>query len=164
MAPAVQPGPEAVGSALVAGQAGVVGEHMLVEAQLAARSDHAMQLGQRGCLVGDRAQHQGGHAGVHGAARERDRFCGAVDDGHRYGSLAGRLDRQAPQVGLGFDGDDLGDGVWVVGEVEPAAGADLDDSAREAGEEPLTMLCVPSRVDRTGHARIGVGEHRVRSP
>ena len=63
--------------------------------------------------------------------------------------------RELAQVALRLDRDDLGDRVGVVGEVEPVAGADLDDPSAEAFEQAAAVI---GRAAPFG-ARGGLGVH-----
>lgn len=56
------------------------------------------------------------------------------------------------QVRLRFDGDDLGDRVGIVGEVEAVAGSDFDHSAGQAVQERCAVRC-----DAAFHQEAGAG-------
>ena len=71
-------GPEQVGDLLEAGEARVLGAHMLVEAQFAVRAQHAPQLTERGGLIGDRAEDEGDDRGVDRGLLERQTLRGPV--------------------------------------------------------------------------------------
>jgi hypothetical protein len=86
---------------------------------------------------------------------------GAIDHADGDGSLLGGGFGQGAEVQLRLDGEQFG-GRWrVVGEVEAAAGADLQDPAGQAGEESAAVLeralGVHGRADPGEHA----GEDRV---
>jgi hypothetical protein len=140
VAAADQPPPGALEPVLPAGQPRVVGSHVLVEAQPPARAQHPANLGQGPVRVGDGAQHQAGHHRVDGAVGGGQRLGDPVGHPDRHRRLAGRGQGLAAQVGLWLDGPDLGDGGRVVGEVEAVAGADLQDPAREAGQQPSSVV------------------------
>ena len=99
-----------------------------------------MELGQGTGLIWDRAQHQGGDSGVHAGVRRREGVGAAVDHPDRNRRLAGGDLGQAAQIRLGFHSEDLGDGGWVVGEVEAVAGAHLQDPAGQAGQQRAAVL------------------------
>ncbi len=119
--------------------AGPAREHVLIEAELTAGTHYAAQLGQRLCLVGDRAQHEAGDSGVEGPIACGEPGVGAVDDGdpdRRLRSLGPGL---LAQVGLRLDGDDLAHTLRVVDEVRAIAGAKLEHPSRESGEQLTPM-------------------------
>ena len=122
--------PEPVQASLHAGGCAVARDDMLVEAQLAPGPDDAPQLVEGGGLVRDGAEHERCHAGVERVVVGRERVGYAGDDGHRRGRLGGRLLGAIAEVGLGLEGDDLGDRRGVVAEVQTVAGADLDARGR----------------------------------
>jgi hypothetical protein len=117
---------------------------VLVEAQLAARTDHPPQLRQGARLVGHRAQHQHCHGGVEGAVLEGQVVGHRVDHPNRAARLACGVYRLGAQVGLRLDGDELRDRVRVVLEVRSAARADFDHPSAQprhgvASELPLLV-------------------------
>jgi len=63
-------GPDRVDPSLPASDLGVVGKDVFVEPQFAAGADDTVELGERGGLVGDGAEHEGGDTGVDGGARQ----------------------------------------------------------------------------------------------
>jgi hypothetical protein len=112
---------------------------VLEEAELAAGSQHAVQLGERQVDVGDRAQHQRGDGGGERRVGERKLLGDRLDHGHGHGCLTGGALGVLTQVGLGLDGDHLTHRPRVVGEVEPVPGADLE----HLPAEPLEQLSAP---------------------
>jgi hypothetical protein len=69
---------------------GRVGSYVFVEAKLPARSDHAVQISQHRVLVGDRAEHERGHARVEGRILKGERATQAVHDRDRDGPRRAR--------------------------------------------------------------------------
>ena len=137
------------------------GDHVLVEAQLPVGSDDAPQLGQRGRLIGDAAQHERGDRGVERCGLGREGVGEAGDHGHVDRRGARRLLRPLAQVGLGLDGDDLGDGRRVVAEVQAVARSDLDHAAGEAGEHLGPVLRAALALDAGAGRGVEAGEDRV---
>jgi hypothetical protein len=84
----------------------------------------------------------------------------------RDGDRDGRPRRGAlgtfTQVGLGLDGDDLIDRGRVVPEVRAAAGAHLNHSTLQAGEQLAAMLGAAATLADLRDPRIDAGEHRMR--
>jgi hypothetical protein len=72
----------------------------------------------------------------------------------RIGTGAARAASAAPlaQVRLGLDGHDLLHAGWIVREVEPVPGADLDDPADEAVEQLPAELGLTSLLVARGEA------------
>ena len=139
-----------------------MGDDVLVEAQLAPGPDDAPQLVERGGLVRDGAEHERCHPGVEPVVVSRERVGDAGDDGHPHGRLGRRLLGAIAEVGLGLEGDDLGDRRGVVAEVQTVAGADLDDAAAEIREQLVAVLggaCVLRA--RAQQQRPHAGEERV---
>ena len=134
-----------VGQALDAAAERVVGDHVLVEAQLATGADHATQLGEGLLLVGDRAEDERGDPGVEGCVPGGDPGCHAVDHLDGDGGLGGRLERRLAQHRLGLDGEHALDRLGVEGEVEAVARADLDHLAGEPGEQLAAVLALGAR-------------------
>ena len=60
-----RPEPRPLDYALDAGKLWIAGDHVLEEAQLAVGPDNPSKLAKRHPLVGDRAQHEGHHGGIH---------------------------------------------------------------------------------------------------
>lgn len=131
---------------------------MLEADQRAAGFEHAHDLGQRGGLVVDRAQDGGGDDGVEGAALDGQRFGGAVDDRDPQSQFVGAFAGEVAEVRLGFDGDQFGDRVGVVGEVGAEAAADLQDAAGDRGEEACALLGEAAGLQLGGGGRIPAGE------
>ncbi len=121
---------------------------MLVEAQLAARSQHAVQFAQAGRDVLDGAQHPGRDGDIERGVAERQALGGRVDDLHRD-----RCDRRGqlgtlPEVRLRFDRDEIDHRTReVVAEADAGAGADLEDVARYAVEQPPAVRRSTEGVD-----------------
>lgn len=139
MATAGKPGPYVVCSSLVPGQAGVIGEHMLIEAELAAGANDPVELSQRRGLDWHAAQHERDDTGVDRSIGQRDSVGGAVGDGDWYRGAPSRLYSPGTQVRLGLDGEYFGHVLWVMAKVEAVTSTDLNDSSVEASEEALTM-------------------------
>lgn len=68
---------------------------------------------------------------------------GAVDHSDRNWRLAGGDLGKAAQIRLGLHSEDLGDGRWVVGEVQTIAGADLQDPAGQAASSARWCSTAP---------------------
>jgi hypothetical protein len=134
---------------------------VLVEAQLAAGADHARQLGQRGRRVADAAQERRRDARVHRGVLEGEALRRAVDDADGHRCPGGRLAGEPPHVRLGLDRHDLGHRLRIVGEVDPAAGADLDDPPAQPGEHPAAVLDRALAVGIARQPRLQPREHRV---
>ena len=113
---------------------------MLVEAQLAAGAQHAVQLRQRGRLVGHRAEHQARDRDVDRLVLRRKAIGGGVHDGHGDVCRSGGLDRLAAQIGLRLDGDDLADVRRVQAEVRARAGAELQHPAAQPAQQLARCL------------------------
>ena len=160
VAAAGQPAPGALQPVLPAGQAGILGPHVLVEAQPSARAQHPTGLGQGLVQVGDRAQHQAGHHHVDGAVGGGQGLGGARQDPDRNRRLPGRGHGLAAQVGFWLYGQDFSDGGRVVREVEAVAGADLQDPTREAGQQPSAVVA-DLGVHEVADPRIDAGEQWV---
>jgi hypothetical protein len=111
-------------------------------------------------LVGHRAQHQRGDRGVHAGVGDGQRVGGAGDDLDRdRGAFGGSLGEVA-QEGFGFDGEDLGDGGRVVGEVEPVASADLQDAPGQLGKQ-LASARAGLRFDGLAEAWVDARKDRM---
>ena len=82
MAAAADERPDAAAGqrALQRGEPRLVGEDMLIEAQLAAGTDHATQVSERRADVGHGAQHRRHDGGVESLMLERELPGQAVDD------------------------------------------------------------------------------------
>jgi hypothetical protein len=134
---------------------------VLVEAQLAARADHARQLAQRARRIGHAAQHPGHYATVHRRVVGGQPVGEAVDDAHRDRGAACSVLRHRAQMGLGLDGEQLGDGGGVVGEAHAAAGADLDHAPAQIGQQPAAVLGAAAALLEPGGASEQAGEDRA---
>lgn len=64
---------------------------------------------------------------------------------------------------LGLDGDDLIDRGRVVPEVRAAAGAHLNHSALQAGEQLAAMLGAAATLADLRDPHIDAGEHRMQA-
>lgn len=82
-----------------------VRDHVLVEAQLAARADHAVQLRERRVLVGHRAEHERDDPRIEGLPLIWEATRATVYHGDRDRRLRCRALRTLAQVALGLDGD-----------------------------------------------------------
>ena len=102
------------------------GDDVFVEAQLAAGPDHAVKLGERAVLVGDRAEDEAGDRGVDDALVKWHVVSDAGHHAHWHRRAHRRLGGAGSERRLGLDRDDLGDLGRVVREVEPVTGSDLD--------------------------------------
>ena len=98
---------------------------MLVEAQLATGTDHAVELRERRLLIGHRAEHERNDASVEGFRLPGKATGVTVRDGDRHGRPRRGALGTLTQVRLGLDGNDLIDRGRVVPEVRAAAGAHL---------------------------------------
>src|SRR4029453_2642038 len=77
-------GPEdSVGDALEPRRCGAVGDHVLVEAQVAAGTDDSAELVEGALLAGEGAQHTGRDTGIEGPLVGRQPTGHAVDHLHR---------------------------------------------------------------------------------
>jgi hypothetical protein len=139
-----------------------LGDHVLIEAQLATGTNHAIQLRQRSLLVGHGAEHERNNPSI-------ERFCltgetiGSTtrhrdSDGRSYCGVLGAL----AQIGLGLDRDDLTDRGRIVLEVRAAASAHLYHSALQAGEQLAAVLAAATPLAHPCDPRIDTGEHRMR--
>ncbi len=140
MAAARQTGPEGrVGESLKARLPPGVRDHMLVEAQLAAWTDHAVKLRERRVLVG----HGASTSATTPASKRLCLAWEAVGDAMRNGDRDRRLGSSAlrafAQVALWLDSNHLTYGCQVVAKVR-AAGAHLDHPALQTHEQRAAML------------------------
>ena len=119
--------PDDVERALGGGEAPILGAHMLVEAQFAARPQDAVQLGEHRALVGDRTEHQRRDRHVERGVLEWELVCDGVDHARRRDCVGRRRGCAGAQVGLGLDGDDLANAFGVVGEVGAGPSTDFND-------------------------------------
>jgi hypothetical protein len=127
---------------------------VLEEAQLAARSQHPPQLGQRAHRIGDRAQHEAAHRRIEAAIRERQRLGRRVDDRDVDRNPLSRRGQALPQIWLRLQSDDLVDRGGIVREVRAGAGADLEHAARQALEQPAPSLGEPEPFGPLGLPRV----------
>jgi hypothetical protein len=153
--------PDDVESALQRREATSVCLHVLVEAQLAAGTQHAADLREGGGRVRDGAEHERRHCGVEGRVRQWQLFGRAGDDPHRDWRGRRRVAGHGLQVRLGLDGHDLRDRRRVVREVRTGAGADLDDAALHACEQLPAVLGHAELLHLRRDARQLAREHGV---
>ena len=144
--------------ALGAGQPGLVCDDVLVEAQLPAGAQHAMDLAQRNVLVVHRAEHKRCDGGVELATHGGQCLGAPCDDADAQRHVLGGLLCELAQVRLGLDGDHLGHRWRVVGEIQAVTGADLDDPSLEARQQRATVLGAAAPVGRASDVRIETGE------
>jgi hypothetical protein len=104
---------------------------MLIEAKLATGTDHSIQLPQRAGRIVHGAENERCDTGIELLILERQLFGGCVDDVDGDGRIPCCLLGPASQIWLGLDGDELGDGLRIVGEVRAGAGTDLEHAPRE---------------------------------
>ena len=127
----------------------VVGDDVLIEAQLAARSDDAVELGQSAILVGDRAEHEARNRGVDALGVERQFVGDAREDPDRHRRDCGCFRRGRPQGRLRLDRDHVNDRGRVVGEVEALPGAELEHRPAKAFQESASVLGRAAPLCRT---------------
>ena len=158
---AEQARPDPLDPVLEASLAGVLGADVLVEAELAARAEHPAYLRESRLLIGDRTQHQGSNRGIEPAVLDWKLLGAALHDPDRHGRRLRRLLGQTPEVRFRFDGHHLSHRVGIVTEAKAAATADLDDAARQAGQQLVPMLCGPGLLAHRGETTVHPGEDRV---
>jgi hypothetical protein len=154
-------GPEDVDGALQARKTRRLGANVFVEAQLAAGSDDAAELGEGTVLVGDGAEDERRDAGVEHCIASWKCVGDTVDDFDREVDSSRGSRRELAQERFGFDREDMFDGVRVVREVKAVAGADFDHAAREACEQLVAVLGGAFGFGFGGHARVAASEDRV---
>ena len=111
------------------------------------------------------AEHEGGHDRVERSVVE----AGLVDAGslHLVGHAGrGEAGQQAPAHGaVGLERHDFGHGRGrVMGDVEPGAGADLEDPSPGAGQQPVSPLGQSPLLGPGQEAVVGGGEQRDGRP
>jgi hypothetical protein len=114
--------------------------NVLEEYELAARAQHARDLVQRRLRVAHRAEHPGADHGVRGCVLQRQALRLSALHLQRDARGAGGRVRGAREVLVGLHDGDVLDGGRQQPEVEPSAGADLDDIAGELCEERALAL------------------------
>ena len=134
---------------------------VLEEPELSCWSYHAVQLGERSALVVDRAQHQTDHADVEAAGRKWQLPGNAGGDGDRHRGVGGRPLRQAAQVRLGLDREDRCRLRWVMTEVQPVAGTNLNNPTRDPCEQFVAYLAHPLGFHARADPDVEAGEHRT---
>ena len=137
-------------------------DDVLIEAQVAARAQHATQLGECAGLVGDAAQHEAGDRRVHIAVGEWQGVGGAVAHGHGDGRAGRGVLGDGAQGRLGLDRDDLGDGGRVVREVQTVTCAHLQNAAGEIPQQSPAVLGGTAAVGARRGLHVHAREARAR--
>ncbi len=134
---------------------------MLVEAQLAVGAEDPTDLVQRGLLVGDGAEDERGDAAIERRIGEGQRVGRRVDDLDWDCRVGCGSARDPAEVRLGLGGHELRHTRSVVGEAQAGAGADLEHSPGEAGEEFLPVGGNAGGVHARRKTREAAREDRV---
>ena len=134
---------------------------MLVEPELATRSQDPPRLVEHATRIGDAAQDAGEHHGVHRRVRQWYVLGEALTNLHGDRSTLGCLHRSLTQSSLGFDRNELRDRAWVVGERDSAPGTDLYHTSRQAAQQLTTPFRASATLlDRT-RPSLYTCEHRT---
>lgn len=150
-----------VREALESSDSGAAGHDVLVEAKLATRPDHSVQLGESPILLWNGAQNQGYHARVERFVVAGQRVGDRVDHLDLDTSVGARLEGTSTQVVLRLYRDDLLDRPGIVREGRSVAGADLDHPSAEALEEGFAMLAGTASFTLGGNALVKAREERM---
>ena len=112
-------------------------------------------------LLRNRAQDQGRHPGIEGCVIGGQVVCDDVDDRGGNPSRCGSLRGQFTQPRLRLDGEQLGDRVGVMDEVQTVSSPDLDHAARQRGQQPPPVLLGAPALGLGRDSRIQPGEERM---
>src|SRR5947209_9839301 len=134
---------------------------MLIEAKLAARTEHPGKLGERLALVWYRAQHSTGDDDIDRIGLEPERGGDARHDLDGDRSVDRGRRSLGAQIRLRLDSDQLRDAVGVVLEVDAVAGPDLHHPSPHAGQELSAQLLLSVPTIASAEPVKEAGEHGV---
>ena len=129
-------------------------------AQLAARRQHAPDLGEGRALRFDRAEDEASDRGVARSVGQWERLGPSGDNGHRHRRAAGTILGPPAQIRLRFNGRDGAHRRWKPAEVQAVAGADLDDDSAHARHQ-LVAIRPEVAVVKAAQEPVDAGEDRM---
>ncbi len=139
---------ERVDALLPARHAWLGGATVLEQVQAPPGPQDPGDLAQGAAGVGDGAQREGAEGGITRGVGQLDGLTVESDMEHRDGGGSDAVLGNPPSRGGRLDGEDLGDLIGVVGDVEARAEADLEDPTGES-----LHRCLAESLDALGTAR-----------